>query len=520
MENDIAWVQCEDTKCLKWRQISKDMLPSMKNISWYCHMNQDKAKAFCEYEQEDMKLRRGEQFIFSVVEEGSLVWAKLSGYPSWPAIICSDLSEGNFASYDEDGDLKHYHVEYFGEPRSHSWVLAKNVAIYGSASAPTPSVLASCKRMSSARVRKSFEKAIMEADQLFCAKPKDRLKSCLFKVTGPLLNDSGRTSEETPSKDALDALLKDKEKKDGQSKGSRHSLTKRTLSGIDCSSIKPGERIEKKRRRSRSLKHEQKSSYPLSEADSRKHANALSVNNEVKLVGKSVYSERKTHLNVTGNKSKASFSCKASSSNRHMKSLVEQSSSSAVHTKKNSADVNGILFSSDVSYTKVASQSETHICNLSAHSNRSRISFSIQSDMESTNSSANDGKVNCGGKQTFLGPPSDDFGQGQNTSCDKQRKTVKETNGYDEEEDIIDSLMGCTKKELPRSDTNEFDVCLVEFEDLENDIKEIEESIFCMKEASPEDFPIDCSKTKNDEFTDEDLIREMEETEGLLAGTD
>ncbi len=101
---------------------------------------------------------------------------------SWPAIICSDLIPDNFASYDHDGDLKHYHVEYFGEPRSHSWVLARNVEMYGSGSAPAPSVLASSKGMASARARKSFEKAVIQADGMTSLKPKERLKYCTFKA--------------------------------------------------------------------------------------------------------------------------------------------------------------------------------------------------------------------------------------------------------------------------------------------------------------------------------------------------
>ncbi len=100
---------------------------------------------------------------------------------SWPAILCSDIIEGNYASFDEDEDLKHYHVEYFGRPRSHSWVLARNVEIYVSGNAPPPYFLAKSKGMASAKAKESFEIAVHEADKLLLLKPIERLKNCIFK---------------------------------------------------------------------------------------------------------------------------------------------------------------------------------------------------------------------------------------------------------------------------------------------------------------------------------------------------
>ena len=79
----IAWVQCDDNKCMKWRKVPKLLVSSIENTPWFCHMNPDKERASCYAEQEEIKVPKGETFVFSLLEEGSLVWAKICGYPRY-----------------------------------------------------------------------------------------------------------------------------------------------------------------------------------------------------------------------------------------------------------------------------------------------------------------------------------------------------------------------------------------------------------------------------------------------------
>ena len=72
-------------------------------------------------------------------------------------------------------------MEYFGDPRSHSWVLARDVEIYGSGNAPVPFLLTSHKGMKTIQSRKSFQRAVMQADKLTLLQPKERLKHCFFQ---------------------------------------------------------------------------------------------------------------------------------------------------------------------------------------------------------------------------------------------------------------------------------------------------------------------------------------------------
>ena len=82
-EASFLWVQCEYPQCMKWRKIISENKKNMEDISWYCHMNLDKAYGFCEAPQEKMNVKRGETVIFSELELGALVMAKMTGYPRY-----------------------------------------------------------------------------------------------------------------------------------------------------------------------------------------------------------------------------------------------------------------------------------------------------------------------------------------------------------------------------------------------------------------------------------------------------
>ena len=81
LTSDTALVQCENRKCMKWREIPKSVLNEIKDIPWYCKMHPEKEKASCTVEQKVFTVPKGQRYVFSVLEEGSLVWVRLVVYP-------------------------------------------------------------------------------------------------------------------------------------------------------------------------------------------------------------------------------------------------------------------------------------------------------------------------------------------------------------------------------------------------------------------------------------------------------
>jgi len=67
---------------MKWRKLANQET-DLKQITWYCHMNPNKAYSFCDAPQEKMQVQRGETVVFSELELGTLVMAKMSGYPRY-----------------------------------------------------------------------------------------------------------------------------------------------------------------------------------------------------------------------------------------------------------------------------------------------------------------------------------------------------------------------------------------------------------------------------------------------------
>ena len=95
MEDD-AWIQCEREDCLKWRRVTSEIAEAYEDKPWFCEFNPDKQFNSCTIAEvnhlkyERMAEAAGLTYVYSNMEEGTLVLAKLTGFTSWPAVICND----------------------------------------------------------------------------------------------------------------------------------------------------------------------------------------------------------------------------------------------------------------------------------------------------------------------------------------------------------------------------------------------------------------------------------------------
>ncbi|XP_065788982.1 zinc finger CW-type PWWP domain protein 2 [Muntiacus reevesi] len=177
VENNICinkvWVQCENESCLKWRLLSnEDKVKVNHNEPWYCFMNTDSKYNKCSVSEEDFPEesqlhQNGYRIVYSQLPLGSLVLVKLKNWPSWPGILCPDPFKGKYVTYDLDGDVEQYHVEFLGDPRSRSWIDAAFVGHYSITLKPEK-----CKK------NKWYNSALQEAYLLYGCSHEQRLERC------------------------------------------------------------------------------------------------------------------------------------------------------------------------------------------------------------------------------------------------------------------------------------------------------------------------------------------------------
>ncbi|XP_076818991.1 uncharacterized protein LOC143464850 isoform X5 [Clavelina lepadiformis] len=71
-----------------------------------------------------------DHFVYTKFNAGSIVWAKMPGYPSWPAMIDSDPDMNLFYEYNDDGTVLRYHVVFLDDHVSRAWIPACNIVPY------------------------------------------------------------------------------------------------------------------------------------------------------------------------------------------------------------------------------------------------------------------------------------------------------------------------------------------------------------------------------------------------------
>ncbi|ELU07127.1 hypothetical protein CAPTEDRAFT_189024, partial [Capitella teleta] len=123
------WVQCSRLCCLKWRFLPHNTDPAQIPEEWNCDLHPDEAYNSCEkaeqpYNDEAHKV----DYIYTAYTEGSLVWAKMAGYPWWPAMVQNDPeAEIFFECTNQNNVANSYHVTFFDKTVSRSWVNVCNL---------------------------------------------------------------------------------------------------------------------------------------------------------------------------------------------------------------------------------------------------------------------------------------------------------------------------------------------------------------------------------------------------------
>lgn len=125
-EKQGTWAQCSIPSCGKWRFLQTDIDPQELPERWVCSLNENDCYNSCSISQETFDSQEGNlHVIYTPYPSGAIVWAKMTGYPWWPAMMENDPDYGYYCETEEDNFTPvSFHVVFFDKQVSRSWVNA------------------------------------------------------------------------------------------------------------------------------------------------------------------------------------------------------------------------------------------------------------------------------------------------------------------------------------------------------------------------------------------------------------
>ena len=155
-KSDGTYVQCSKKSCQKWRFLPEFEDPALIPENWECSMNENKTLNACSKGKSERFVENSDEFIDTEYACGSMVWAKLKGYPWWPGMVdyCPDTDEYYWMDdWDKAKDSKEehiklttsqpswYHVMFFDVPQvNRSWIKAEDLVKMEDAKKPPKEV--------------------------------------------------------------------------------------------------------------------------------------------------------------------------------------------------------------------------------------------------------------------------------------------------------------------------------------------------------------------------------------------
>ncbi|XP_032513430.2 zinc finger CW-type PWWP domain protein 1-like, partial [Danaus plexippus] len=177
------WVQCDE--CDRWRYLPDILDRYELPKKWFCWMNSDKSLASCAAPESPIHLHDEEDLIHNEYSAGSLVLARIPGWPWWPAMVddCPDTEQ--FYWLDGFSDIPtHYNVVFFDQYEvTRAWIDPLHLKPY-------------CKQKNTVKLssnnkkyRNRLEAAILQANDAETLSLMGRLKKYSFicRYKGPIL---------------------------------------------------------------------------------------------------------------------------------------------------------------------------------------------------------------------------------------------------------------------------------------------------------------------------------------------
>ncbi|KAK3731029.1 hypothetical protein RRG08_066045 [Elysia crispata] len=215
-EETGTWIQCSKIECGKWRYVAGIEDPILVPAKWECKMNPDKEHNTCDLPEVDYD---ESEHICTKFTIGSLVWAKMDGYPWWPGMIEADPDYDTYFELLTEKSMVpfQYHVTFFDDHVSRAWIKTNFISPYIKGQEPPNKLPKILKGRNS--YQKEIQKAENNADKAVSLSLQERINTFGFlkrynKKPGIKGNHSDKTNTKYCKK------LKDEKKRSKDTLGS------------------------------------------------------------------------------------------------------------------------------------------------------------------------------------------------------------------------------------------------------------------------------------------------------------
>ncbi|GFO42264.1 Zinc finger cw-type pwwp domain protein 1-like [Plakobranchus ocellatus] len=173
-EETGTWIQCSNKLCGKWRYVATIEDPVLVPALWECKMNSDKEHNSCDIPEVNYD---ESEHICTPFTIGSLVWAKMDGYPWWPGMIEPDPDYDTYFELITEKSMVpfQYHVTFFDDHVTRAWIRTNFIFPYSKGYEPAKKVL---KGRNS--YRKEIEQAVANADRAMALNLVERINTYGF----------------------------------------------------------------------------------------------------------------------------------------------------------------------------------------------------------------------------------------------------------------------------------------------------------------------------------------------------
>ncbi|KAG8180511.1 hypothetical protein JTE90_007466 [Oedothorax gibbosus] len=196
------WIEC--TSCKKWRKNLEYSESHEVPEHWCCSMATcNGKKGNCEDPEENSE----EEFYEYC--PGSLVWARLDGYPWWPGMVDEDPDIEEYF-FEDDKGIRSYNITFLDERVTHAWIPANSLSSFLN---PPPRNSCVQKQYRKNKYSDAIMKAEKRAQIALKMTIKERLKKFsfanLFKGKWPVAEGFESNDEDDDVQDVIDQLIQE-----------------------------------------------------------------------------------------------------------------------------------------------------------------------------------------------------------------------------------------------------------------------------------------------------------------------